>query len=50
MSSLVWYWLLPIAICTPWIAGIAWMWPRLPKDGFVPHSAGELARQRLRVR
>jgi hypothetical protein len=50
VSNTLWYWLLPIAICTPWIAGIAWMWPRRPKDGYVPQSAGELARQRLQVR
>jgi hypothetical protein len=50
MSSTLWYWLLPIAICAPWIVGIAWTWARLPKDGWIPQSAGELARQRLEVR
>jgi hypothetical protein len=50
MSNPVWYWLLPIAITTPWLAGIAWIWARLPKDGFVPQSAGERARARLESR
>jgi hypothetical protein len=50
MSNPVWYWLLPIAIATPWLAGIAWMWARLPKDGFIPQSAGEHARARLQRR
>jgi hypothetical protein len=50
MSNPVWYWLLPIAITTPWLVGIAYMWARLPKDGFVPQSAGEQARARLQGR
>jgi hypothetical protein len=50
MSNPVWYWLLPIAIATPWLAGIVWMWARLPKDGFIPQSAGEHARAQLQRR
>jgi len=50
MSSPVWYWLLPIAICAPWIAAIAWTWARRPKDGWIPQSVGDRARQRLEAR
>jgi hypothetical protein len=50
MSNPVWYWLVPIAICAPWMAGIALTWSRLPKDGWIPQSAGDRARQRLEAR
>jgi hypothetical protein len=41
------FWLLPILFCAPWIVAIAWVWKHLPKDGSIPISAGELARERL---
>jgi hypothetical protein len=43
-------WLLPTLVGAPWVAAIVWVWRRRPRDGFVPVSAGEHARQRLSVR
>jgi hypothetical protein len=40
-------WLLPILSCTPWLVAIASVWKHLPKDGSIPLSAGERARERL---
>jgi hypothetical protein len=50
MSSPVWYWLLPMLICAPWIAGIVWIWSRLPKDDWLPESVGARALRRLQAR
>jgi hypothetical protein len=40
-------WLLPILFCAPWIVANALVWAHLPKDGSIPPSAGDRARQRL---
>jgi hypothetical protein len=40
-------WLIVLAAGAPWIVGIVWAWRRLPRDGAVPLSLGERARQRL---
>jgi hypothetical protein len=42
--------LILIAVGSPWIAAIAYLWPRIPRDGALPRSAGELLRQRYLVR
>jgi hypothetical protein len=31
----------------PWIVGIAWFWRHLPRDGAIPPSMADRARQRL---
>jgi hypothetical protein len=43
-------WLLPTLVGAPWVAGIAWLWRHQPRDGFIPLSMGEHARQRLSAR
>jgi len=42
--------LIVLASCSPWLVGIAVLWRRIPRDGALPQSAGELMRQRLSVR
>ena len=39
--------LIALAAGAPWLAGIAYYWRRLPRDGTVPPSFGELLRQRI---
>ena len=43
----MWFWLLPFVLCAPWIVGIAWMWSRLPDDGWMPPSMGSHVRQQI---
>jgi hypothetical protein len=35
-----------LAVSLPWLAAIGWLWPKLPRDGAVPPSYGELVRKR----
>jgi hypothetical protein len=35
------------ALTTPWVAGIVWAWRHKPRDGAIPLSPAEHARQRL---
>jgi hypothetical protein len=39
--------LIAVAAGSPWLVAIAYYWRRRPRDGFVPPSAGEMARKRL---
>jgi hypothetical protein len=48
--SLAWLWLIPLAFVAPWLAATAWVWTRLPRDGFVPPSMGEVLRRRMSTR
>jgi hypothetical protein len=41
--------LLALLAGSPWIAAIVWVWRRRPRDGAIPPSIGERARQRLRM-
>ncbi len=43
----LWVWAVPIILGSPWIVASIWLWRRLPRDGFVPPSMGELARKRF---
>jgi hypothetical protein len=35
-----------VSVCLPWLAAIGWLWPKLPRDGAVTPSYGELLRRR----
>jgi hypothetical protein len=39
--------LLALLFASPWIAAIAWLWSRRPRDGSLPPSMAEQARKRL---
>jgi hypothetical protein len=43
-------WLLPTAVGAPWVAAIVWLWRRRPRDGFIPASMADHARQRFSSR
>jgi hypothetical protein len=43
----LWIWAIPLILGSPWLAASIYLWRRLPRDGFVPPSMGELARKRL---
>jgi hypothetical protein len=36
-----------VVAAAPWIAGIAWFWRHRPRDGAVPPSMADRARERL---
>jgi hypothetical protein len=42
-----WWVLLLIVFGAPWLAAIAWLWSKRPRDGTVPPSMAEAARKRL---
>jgi len=43
-----WTWVVPFLFAAPWIAAILAYWRKArPRDGAVPPSAADLARQRL---
>jgi hypothetical protein len=48
--SAVWFWVVPVLFCTPWAVAIVWAWRLLPRDGWIPPSAGERALERLASR
>jgi hypothetical protein len=44
----MWFWLLPFLHFAPWVVLTAWLWRRVPDDGWMPPSMGsELRRQIL---
>jgi hypothetical protein len=43
-------WLLPTLVGAPWAAAIVWLWRYRPRDGFIPVSMAEHARQRFSAR
>jgi hypothetical protein len=45
--SVWWAWLVPTLFGAPWLAAIAWCWRHRPRDGAIPPSMADLARQRL---
>jgi hypothetical protein len=42
-----WAWLLPLGFGAPWLAAIAWLWNKRPRDGAIPPSMADAARKRL---
>jgi hypothetical protein len=40
------FWLLP-TLSLPWLVGIVSLWRLRPRDGWIPPSAGDRARERL---
>lgn len=43
----MWFWLLPFVLCAPWIVAIAWVWRRVPDDGWMPASMGSQVREQM---
>jgi hypothetical protein len=41
------WWILPFLFGAPWLAGIAYYWPRVRRDGHVPPSLAETVKERL---
>jgi hypothetical protein len=39
--------LVVLLMTAPWVAGIAWYWRRLPRDGALPMSMADHARRRF---
>jgi hypothetical protein len=48
--DLVWGWLLPALFVAPWLVPSIWLWRRRPRDGAVPPSMADTARERLSMR
>ena len=42
-----WAWVFPPLFSAPWIVACIWLWLRRPRDGEIPKSAADLARERL---
>ena len=42
-----WAWVFPPLFSAPWIVACIWLWVRRPRDGEVPKSGADLARERL---
>jgi len=36
-----------LVVGAPWVAAIAYYWPKVRRDGYVPPSLGEVVRERL---
>jgi hypothetical protein len=42
-----WAWLFPFVCGAPWMVAIVYYWRRRPRDGAIPMSTADRARQRL---